>query len=313
MIRLMNRSVVLVLSALLLSLVSCRTAGAPGAGSAAAGGGGRPLVLTSVTVLADLVNQVGGERIEVRALVPSGADPNTFQPPPRAVMDAGQARLVIFNGLGLERTVRSVVGNAERGDLPLVVLSEGLPTLDSGLAPAVSSASGGRGNPYLWLDPRLATVYVERIRDALIGIDPDGEPQYRSNASEYIQRLDAIDREVDSTLAALPPARRRLISLHDAFPYFAARYGFELLAVVIQTPGRTPTAQEVARVVGVISQEHVPAVFIEPQLDARLLKLAARDAGVKIGTLYSDTLDKTVPSYEALLRYNARQLLSGLR
>ena len=276
----------------------------------------RPLVVTSFTVLADLIRQVGAERVEVRALVPSGADPNTFQPAQREVLTVAQAALVLTNGLGLDRSLRVLVGNADRPDLPVVVLSDGLPTLESGLVdpdPAPSSPGAARGNPYLWLDPRRAMVYVERIRDALIAVDPAGAAEYTVGAAQYTTRLQALDAEIEQQLVAIPVEQRKLVTLHDGFPYLAQRYQLELVGVVIKTPGRAPSAREVADVARAMRQTAVRTVFTEPQLDARLLKLAARDAGIEIGTLYSDTLDRTVPSYEALLRYNARQLVNGLR
>lgn len=297
------------LSALLL-LAVCGTACAPG--PRADQPTPRLVVLTSVTVLADLIRQVGGDQVDVRAIVPSGADPFTFQPAPRTALEVQRANLAVFNGLGLERTVRSAVANANRPDLPIVVLSDGLPTQPSRIA-APEPASASQANPYLWLDPRLATVYVERIADALARVEPGQGDRYRANALGYAARLERQDADVEAQLRAIPPSRRKLLTLHDAFPYFAGRYGFELVGVVMKTPGRAPSAQDVADVARAIRVQDVPAVFIEPQLDARLLKLAARDAGVRIGTLYSDTLDQFVPSYEALLAYNARQLVNGLQ
>ena len=301
-------------AAFLPAAVAC---GPTGPGATAGSGGQRVFVVTSTTVLADLIRQVGGERVEVRALVPSGADPNTFQPAPRDVVVVSRAAIAFLNGLGLDRTIRTVLNNAARPDLPTVVLSDGLPTIESGLT-QLDRGTGGpgasaRGNPYLWLDPRYAGAYVERIRDGLAMVDPAGGPLYQSNAAAYLQRIGALDAEVEAALAAIPAQQRKLVTLHDAFPYLAERYGFQLVGVVIKTPGREPSAQEVAEVSRAMQQQGVRTVFTEPQLDARLLKLAARDAGLNISTLYSDTLDQTVPSYEALLRYNARQLVNGLK
>lgn len=270
-------------------------------------------VLTSVTVLADLVRRVGGERVDVRALVPSGADPLTYQPAPRDVLLVAHSQLVFFNGLGLDRAVRALVTNAARPDLPTVVLSDGLPTLDSGLGVQDAAQPGGpRGNPYLWLDPRLAAQYVERIRDGLATVAPADRATFAANADRFLADLRSLDRDVEAQLAAIPPSRRKLLTLHDGFPYFAARYDFKLVGVAIKTPGRAPSAREIADISRLMREQEVRTVYIEPQLDARLLKLAARDAGLNILTLYSDTLDQTVPSYEALLRYNARQLVNGL-
>src|SRR5205085_12560998 len=114
-------------------------------------------------------------------------------------------------------------------------------------------------------------------------------------------------------LCTIPSERRKLVTLHDGFPYLAERYGLRLGGVAIKTPGRAPSAQEVADVSRALREHQVPTVFTEPQLDARLLKPAARDAGIRISTLYSDSLDQAVPSYEALVRYNARQLVNGLK
>ena len=275
------------------------------------------LVATSVTVLADLIEAVGGDRVEARALVPGGADPFTFQPAPRQVLTVARARLIVLNGLGLDRSIRSLVANAGQLDAPIITLAEGLPTLESAFELddrwGSETADTRRPNAYLWLDPRLAQVYVDRIRTALSQVDPAGAAVYAANAARYVERLSQLDAEVESELSRIPAANRKLLTLHDGFPYFARRFGFEQVGVVIKTPGRQPSAREVAEVAGIIRAGGVRTVFIEPQLDARLLKLAARDAGMEIRTLYSDTLDRHVPTYEALLRYNTRQLVNGLQ
>jgi ABC-type Zn uptake system ZnuABC Zn-binding protein ZnuA len=274
-------------------------------------------VVTSITVLADLIRQVGGERVEVRALVPSGADPQTFQPAPRHVVPVANADIVFLNGLGLDRTVRTVVNNAARSELPVVVLAEGLSTVESSFPDPDGSqpgpGSGTRANPYLWLDPHLALQYVDRIESALSALDPAGAVGFRTNAARFAEVIRTLDAEVEAELSTIPARNRKLVTVHDGFPYFAERYGFTVVAIVMKTPGREPTAQEIVQVARVIREERVPAVFTQPQINSRILKLAARDAGIQISTLYSDTLDAAVPSYEALLRYNARHLVNGLR
>ena len=298
---------------LLFGLIACTSGGRVATGLAGPESGPPLSVITSITVLADLIRQVGGDRVEVKALVPSGADPNTFQPAPRDVVSVSHAGIVFFNGLGLDRTVRTVVSNAARPELPVVVLADGLPTIESDLTAIDRGPGAARGNPYLWLDPRNARVYVERIRDGLTAVDPAGAGSYRENAAGYLDLMSALDDELAKQVATITPRRRKLVTLHDAFPYLAERYGLELVGVVIKTPGRQPSAQEVADVSRAMRQYEVPTVFTEPQLDARLLKLAARDAGINISTLYSDTLDQAVPTYEALLRYNAMHLVNGLQ
>jgi ABC-type Zn uptake system ZnuABC Zn-binding protein ZnuA len=198
-----------------------------------------------------------------------------------------------------------------------VTLADGLPTLEGSFVepdgPTEPSARTGRANPYLWLDPHRALEYVSRLESALSSRDPPGAPIYQANAARYAERVRALDAEVEAQLAVIPESNRKLVTVHDGFPYFAERYGFKVVAVVMKTPGREPTAQEIVEVARVIREDRVPAVFTQPQINSRILKLAARDAGIQISTLYSDTLDATVPTYEALLRYNGRHLVNGLR
>ena len=295
---------------------ACAAPFQPGTAPSGARDEQRVKAVASFTVLADLVAQVGGKQVAVSALVPSGADPNTFQPAPRHVVTVAHADIVFLNGLGIDRTARAVVSNAARPSLPIVVLSDRLTTVESrfsNLETAAGEPPAMRANPYLWLDPRNAVAYVERIRDALSSVDPGNSEQYRRNAQQYTDRIQSLDAQMELELAAIPSRNRKLVTLHEGFPYFARRYGFEVVGVVMKTPGREPTAQEIVDVARVMRGQEVPAVFTEPQINARVLKLAARDAGIRIATLYSDTLDATVPTYEALLRYNARQLVNGLR
>jgi zinc/manganese transport system substrate-binding protein/manganese/iron transport system substrate-binding protein len=311
------RAALVGLCGLLGWLAAASTAcGAPSA-SAPSSGVGPVRVLTSVSVLADLIEQVGGERVAVEALVPSGADPFTYQPAPREVLTAAAADLVLFNGLGLDRTVRSIAANSARTDLEVVNLADGLPTIEGAVVYdpwwSGEELAVRRPNPYLWMDPRLAAVYVERIGAALSRVDPGAASWYASNVSRYNATLAALEAEIESQLSLIPAEQRKLVTLHDGFPYFARRFGLEQVAIVIQTPGREPSAREVVNLATILRSKQVRTVFIEPQLNARLLKLAARDAGIEIRTLYSDTLDEHVPTYEALLRYNARQLVNGLR
>ena len=284
----------------------------------------------------------------VETLVPAGADVHTWQPTPQDVQKVQAAAVVFLNGAGLEEAALPLVRNNATGRV--VELAAGLP-LQAGPAPAgdhghdpapagaalaegtaepghargnPADASGAAaakadqraehgGNPHLWLDPRYAQLYVERMRDALSAADPAGAAEYAANAERLIAELQALDAELEQTLGVIPPERRKLVTFHDAFPYFAARYGFELVGVVLRSPGREPSAQEVAELVARIRAERVPAVFTEPQFNARILELAAADSGVRVLTLYSDALDARTATYFDLMRYNARQIVEGLQ
>ncbi|UCH87665.1 MAG: zinc ABC transporter substrate-binding protein [Dehalococcoidia bacterium] len=251
-------------------------------------------VVVSLAIFDDFARQLGGDRVDVPTLVPGGADPHTYEPGPSRVAELTKADLVIMNGLGLEAGLEDVIEENTPSSTPIVELAEGLPVID--------------GNPHLWLDVQNAIAYVEHIHDALVEIDPAGAEAYRANTDRYLAELQALDEEVAAAIDSIPSERRKLVTFHDAFPYLALRYGLEVVSVVVASPGKEPSAKDVANLVDAIVEEDVPAVFKEPQLNARILELAADDAGVEVCTLYSGTLDKKVDTYVKLMRFNAKEL-----
>jgi ABC-type Zn uptake system ZnuABC Zn-binding protein ZnuA len=163
-------------------------------------------------------------------------------------------------------------------------------------------------NPHLWLNVQNGITYVERIRDALITVDPAGADVYRANADAYLAELRTLDQEVATAVESIPPERRKLVTFHDAYPYLAQRYGLQIVGFVVESPGKEPSAQDVANLTQAIEDEGVPAVFTEPQFSARILELAADDAGVQVCSLYSDAFSDDVQSYVDLMRFNAAEL-----
>jgi ABC-type Zn uptake system ZnuABC Zn-binding protein ZnuA len=153
---------------------------------------------------------------------------------------------------------------------------------------------------------------VERIRDGLVRVDPANGSVYTANAAAYILELQDLDREIAQTLNQVPPERRHLVTFHDAFGYFARRYGWEVSAFVPSDASRV-TPVSVVEVMRSIESGGIPAVFAEPQFRADVLEQAARDTGVRVGTIYSDSLDETVPTYIEMMRFNANSLAEHLR
>ena len=253
-------------------------------------------VVTSLEVFADMVRNVAGDRADVSALLPAGADPHTFELTPGRVAEVARADIAFINGLGLEGNVQDVIEENAGG--PVVELTQGLDTID--------------GNPHLWLDVSKARRYVERIRDALSELNPAGRAGYEANARAYLQELAALDGEVEMAVNSIPPDNRKLVTLHDAFPYLAGRYGLEVVAVVAPSPGQEPSARRLAELTETLRSESVPTVFKEPQFNANVLELAAEDAGVRVLNLLSDAFVDDVNSYVELMRFNARQLQEGL-
>lgn len=298
-----------------LALVAC---GRGDDSSALESGGGPVRVATTLSVFADFVRQVGGERVTAVTLVPAGADPHTYQPAPRDVQRLTTVRAVFVNGAGLEEVLQGILEHNVPKDARVVVLSEGLTPITYEPRPA-GPGDGGAGhgpeegvNPHFWLNVQNAKRYVERIRDTLIAVDPEGRAAYTANAERYLAELDALDAEIRAKIATIPTERRKLVTFHDAFPYFARAYGLELVGYVLRAPGREPSAQEIKELSELLRREQVKTVFKEPQLNAKVLERAAADAGVRVDVLYSDALTKDVPTYVAMMRRNADNIVRGL-
>jgi manganese/iron transport system substrate-binding protein len=255
---------------------------------------GQVKVTATLGLFADLVRQVGGDRVTVSTLIPNGSDPHTYEPPPSQIAKLSQAKLVVMNGLDLEAGLEKVIHENVSSSATVLELAAGLPTLED--------------NPHLWLDVQNGMTYVERIRDALVSIDPANADIYGTNADTYLAELRTLDQEVAAAVESIPPENRKLVTFHDAYPYLAQRYGLQIVGFVVESPGKEPSAKEVVDLTQAIEDEGVPAVFTEPQFSARVLELAADDAGVEVCTLYSDAFSDDVQSYVDLMGFNAREL-----
>ncbi len=285
-------------------------------------------VTTSFSILGDLVGQVGGERVKVRTLVGADEDAHAFQPRPSDARNVGGAALVVVNGLGFDDwMVRLARSGGYKGEV--VVASAGIDTLamttddhdhDHGHdhGDEDDKANAKAVDPHAWQDVGNVRRYVANIADALTKADPEGATAYRANAERYDGELKALDTEIRAAFAALPAARRKVVSSHDAFGYFGRAYGIRFLSPVGVSNNAEPTAQGVARLIRQLKAEKVPAVFIENVADPRLIERIRSESGAQIGgTLYSDALSKAdgpAPSYVQMMRTNLdalRQALSG--
>jgi manganese/iron transport system substrate-binding protein len=317
----MIRSFGMLIASLLLLAAAC--GGNDEGKSATVSGAGPVRVATSISVLADMVRQVGGDRVTVISLIPPGADAHTFQPAPKDVKKLGDVRAVFVNGAHLEESLDGVLSNNVPRSAKTVTLSEGIEAIDFEQEPvgAASKSSDDDehddeeegGNPHFWLDVQNAKRYVQRIRDTLIEVDAEGRAAYTANSERYLKELDETDAYVRSQIDTIPKEQRKLVTFHDAFPYFAKAYGLELTGYVVRSPGREPSAQEIKTLSDTLRRQSVRAVFKEPQLNARLLERAAKDAGVKVESLYSDALTKEITSYVQMMRVNADTVARGLR
>lgn len=280
-------------------------------------------VVASFSILADFARNIGGDRVKVTALVGPDGDTHVYTPAPTDARAVADARLVIVNGLGFEgwlpRLVKAARGTsgapittveASRGIKPRAAQDD---SHDHGHG---HSHDGDAIDPHAWQSVANALVYVANIRDALIAADPDGSATYRANAERYGAELTALDREALSEIAKIPPPRRKVISSHDAFGYFADRYGIAFIAPQGVSTEAEPSARAVAAIIRQIRQQKIPAVFLENMTDPRLARRIASETGAKIGgTLYADSLtaeNGDAPTYIAMVRHNIKALASAL-
>jgi len=267
-------------------------------------------VVTSISPLADLIGNVGGDRVQVTALVPVGGDPHDFDPSPEDVITVANARVFFVNGLGQERFLEGLLESARPADLRVVTLSEAITPLRSGEGPEAPP------NPHAWLSVANAMAYVERIRDTLKEVDPEGAATYEANAARYLAELTALDEEIKAMVGTIPPEQRYLVTFHDAWPYFCERYGLTCVALVGATEEAQPSALEFAAVVDLVRAHGIKAVFGEEGFSDRLVEPLARDTGARfVAGLLADTLGagEDANSYAKMMRRNAERIVAALR
>lgn len=282
--------------------------GCVGAGAGSASADGKVGVVATTTVLADLVAQVGGERVRVVSLVPKGGEVHTFDPRPSDLVKVDDAQLIVMNGLGLDDWLARLATNVGTR-APVVVLGEGLPGI------SYIRGDDGRPNPHVWMDVADAIKYVDRIEAALTTVDPAGGSAYAARADAYRARLATLDSWVKARVAEIPSNDRAFVSFHDALPYYAAAYGLRVVGVVVPAPGQEPSAGEIAALVAAIRSAGVHAVFSEAQFAPSLAGALAAEAGASVvADLYTDTLgDAPVDTYEGLIRWDTDRFVEALR
>jgi zinc/manganese transport system substrate-binding protein len=266
-------------------------------------------VVATFSILADFARNVGGDRIDVAALVGPDGDTHVYQPKPADAEKLSAARLILVNGLGLEGWIDRLI-KASGARAPVIVATKGI-------NPQKMREEGRIGlDPHAWQSIANAKIYVANIRDGLIAADPGGEAVYRANADDYLGKLGALEAEVKREIAKIPAGRRQIITTHDAFGYFGTAYGFRFIAPEGVSTETEASARDVAKIIRQIKAEKIPAVFLENVTDVRLMQSIASESGAKIGgTLYSDALSPPAgpaSTYIDMMRNNVRELSAAL-
>jgi zinc/manganese transport system substrate-binding protein len=269
--------------------------------------------VASFSILADMVRNVGGEQVEVTTLVGPDGDAHVYQPSPADARAIAEAQVVVVNGFGFEGWMPRLISAAAFKGVT-VVATQGVQPLAMGGGEFNAKA---KTDPHAWQDLQRGMAYVNNIAAGLAAADPARAAHYRANADAYVARLRELDAWVVAELGRIPQDKRRVITAHRAFGYFAHRYGVTFSAPVGLSTAAEASAKDAAALIAQIRNEHIRAVFIENMSDPRLLQMIVHDAGAVIGgTLYADALSGpagAAPTYIDMFRHNATELVTALR
>ncbi len=303
----MFRQTTLFFSALALLLAAC---GSPATSTPT---GNRLSVIATFSILGDLVQNVGGDKIEVRTLVGPDADTHTFTPSPADGAAITEASLIFENGLGFESWLNDLY-LASGSKAKRIVVTEGVIPGEIAIGD-----EAGETDPHAWQDVTYVINMIAIIRDTLVNEDPANAGTYQNNADSYLKQLNELDQYIKNQVAALPPERRKLVTNHDALGYFAKRYGFAIVGKAISsvsTEASDPSAADMAKLVEEVKNAGVPTIFTENVENSKVIEQVASEAGVVVGQpLYTDALGRPGSegdSYLKMMRHNIEAIVSGL-
>jgi zinc/manganese transport system substrate-binding protein len=265
-------------------------------------------VTASFSILGDLVRVVGGDRVSVTTLVGPDQDAHAFEPKPSDVKTILSSKLVVSNGLGFEPWANKLVQSAGYQG-PLLIASKGIKTR------TMREDGHTETDPHAWQNPNNVVLYTRNIAAALTKADPQGAASYQARSDAFIQELQTMDFWASEQFAAIPPSKRKAITSHDAFGYFA-HYGVTFLAPQGVNTNSEPSAKQVAQLIRQIKREKIRAVFVENMGNPQLIAQLSKDAGATLGaSLYADALsapDQPGATYLQMMRHNVRALITGM-
>lgn len=218
-------------------------------------------VVTTVAPITSITENIGGDRIRLTGIIPEGINSHTFEPVPSDVKILAEADLLIVNGLALEEPTLKLARANLKPKAALLRLGDKTISENEYIYDFSFPKSRGHPNPHLWLNPHYALRYATLIRDELVRIDPNNKAAYEQNAAAYLKKLEALDRAIEEAVKTIPESNRRLLTYHDSWPYFARRYGFQVIGAVQPSDFADPSPREVKRLIDQIRKEKVPAVF----------------------------------------------------
>lgn len=271
---------------------------------------GKKVILTTFTVLADMAQNVAGDKAIVKSIIKLGAEIHGYEPTPSDLVRGKDADLILENGLNLERWADRFYNSLPK--VPHVTLSEGFRPIN-----IAEDDYQGKPNPHAWMSPKNAVIYVENIRKALKNLDPVNATTYDANAKIYIEQIRAIDEKLRRAIAAVPADKRYIVSCEGAFSYIARDYGLKEVYLWAVNAEQQSTPKQVEKVINIVKANQIPSVFCESTVSDEAQRQVAKESGAKFsGAFYVDSLstaDGPASTYLKLLEYNFNTLIKGLQ
>ncbi|MCP4539754.1 MAG: zinc ABC transporter substrate-binding protein [Chloroflexi bacterium] len=282
------------------------------------GAGEKLQVIATTSIVADVVQNIGGDLIDLTLLIPLGTDPHAFKPIPQDVVAVADAHVVFANGAGLEEFLEPLLQSAGEGVM-IVPVSYGIELLQFGAEHDEEDGQHqGGADPHTWFDPHNVMVWAHNIEHALSALDPAHVETYEANAEAYQAQLEALDAWIKEQVSQLPATNRKLVTDHTTFSYLARRYGFEQIGAVF--PGYStlsePSARELAALEDAIREHDAHAVFVGVTVNPDLAQRVIEDTGTQLVFLYTGSLSKPggdASDYFSLMRYNVSAIVEALR
>mgnify|MGYP000734179122 CR=1 FL=1 len=267
-----------------------------------------PKIVATTTIIEDITNKIGGDKVDVVSLVPIGGDPHLYEPIPQDAITISKAQLILVNGLTLEGWLTEFIDNS--GTKAIMI------NTTTGITPIQSSTYANSPDPHAWMDAENGIIYAENIKNALSEIDQENQAFYQANFDAYKKELETLDQKMKDLIQSIPDEKRVLITSHDAFQYYGRKYGIRLESILGTSTDSEAQTSDINRLYKVIRESKVPAIFIESTINPQTMKQIAKDTKVKIGAkLYADSLgepDSPGGSYTGMLLTNTENIVNGL-
>ena len=329
-----KRSVWTVVGAVLASLVlvaGCNGSAASPSPSESTGAAADYTVIATTSVFADLAQLTLGDNVMIETIIPAGVDVHTFEPSPADAQKLAGANLIVMNGLGLDEWALSLLEAAGKSEEDVLELAEGIDESNAWVylegeehdeeeGEEHSEEEGeehghGGTDPHIWLDPKGAAIYVNRIAARVAAELPERAMAIESARDAGLAEIAALDEELRVGFAAIDASTRKIVTFHDAFGYFARAYEIEIVGVAVEAPGQEPSAKEIAALIDAIKAAGVTSVFSEAQFPSKVLDQVAAETGATVlENLYSDALgDAPANSYLGAMRANASAILASFK